>query len=266
MDIHSVQAIDVHAHYGLNVTKKSKLLDRLASGDGNTVVQRARVANTRLTVVSPLTALFPRLEGDAVAGNIEAREVVAQTPGLLQWVVVNPLAPKTYEQACSMLALPTCVGIKIHPEEHGYPIIKHGQKLFEFASDQTAVMITHSGEQNSMPADFVKFANDFPEVRLITSHLGCGWDDDPGHQVRAISQAKHGNVYVDTSSAKSITPGLVEWAVAEIGAERILYGTDSPLYFAPMQRARIDYAEIPDAAKQRILCQNAEELLEISKT
>ena len=32
------------------------------------------------------------------------------------------------------------------------------------------------------------------------------------------------------SSARSILPGLVEWAVAEVGAEKILFGTDSPLY------------------------------------
>ena len=85
------------------------------------------------------------------------------------------------------------------------------------------------------------------------------------HQVRAVQRSRHGNVYADTSSSRSIVPGLIEWAVREVGAERILYGTDSPLYFAPMQRARIDQAEMPDEAKRVILRGNAERLLGLTE-
>jgi predicted TIM-barrel fold metal-dependent hydrolase len=69
----------------------------------------------------------------------------------------------------------------------------------------------------------------------------------------------------DTSSAKSITSNLIEWAVGEIGAEHILYGTDSPLYFAPMQRARIDNADISDRDKRLILHDNAARLFDLTK-
>jgi len=176
-------------------------------------------------------------------------------------VVVNPLESATFDQASEMLKSPTCAGVKVHPEEHGFPIAEHGRALFEFAAAHDAVMMAHSGQEKSMPEDFVALANDFPEVRLIVAHLGNGWDEDPGHQVRAIRAARHGNVFVDTSSAKSIMPGLIEWAVQEIGAERILYGTDSPLYFAPMQRARIDYAGVEPEDKRKILHDNAVSLL-----
>jgi hypothetical protein len=83
-------------------------------------------------------------------------------------------------------------------------------------------------------------------------------------QVRAIQGSRHGNVYTDTSSAMSITTGLLEWAVGEVGAEKILFGTDTPLYYAPMQRARVDTAEITDQEKTRILRGNAERLLGIT--
>ena len=85
-------------------------------------------------------------------------------------------------------------------------------------------------------------------------------------QVRAIQESTAGNVYVDTSSARSIMPGLVEWAVSEIGAERILYGTDTPLYSASMQRARIDLADVTDEQKRLILRENAISLLELPLT
>ncbi len=53
--------------------------------------------------------------------------------------------------------------------------------------------------------------------------------------------------------------------MSEIGSERILYGTDTPLYSPPMQRARIDRAEISDAHKQRILRDNAMKLFQLSE-
>ena len=121
-------------------------------------------------------------------------------------------------------------------------------------------MLTHSSEQNSLAADFVQWANAFPEVRLILAHIGCGWDGDLTHQVRAIQQTTHGNVYADTSSARSVTPGLIEWAVKEVGVDRVLFGTDTPLYHVAMQRARIDHADLSDADKKRILRDNAIDL------
>jgi predicted TIM-barrel fold metal-dependent hydrolase len=63
----------------------------------------------------------------------------------------------------------------------------------------------------------------------------------------------------------SITSGLIEWAVKEIGADRIFYGTDSPLYFAPMQRARVEHAEISDEDKRLILRENALARLELGE-
>ena len=260
-----IQAIDVHGHYGRYVRGAHALSDRFASGDAETVVKRARAACTRLTIVSPLSGLLPRHEADAEAGNCEAAEVVARTGGLLQWVIVNPLQPQTYGQAAQMLQSPKCVGIKIHPEEHGYPISEQGEAIFEFAAEHDAVVLTHSGDPNSHPQAFVTWANRHANVRIILAHLGNGGCavGDPCLQVSAIQQGRHGNLYVDTSSARSILPGLVEWAVSQIGSQWILYGTDTPLYLAAMQRARIDHAEISDQDKRRILATNAESLLDI---
>ncbi len=259
------QAIDVHAHYGADKNGASEMLRRFYSGGLNVVLERARRAGTLLSIVSPLEALMPRHNADPVAGNKHAAKKIAATKGTLQYVVVDPLKPETFDQASEMLGQPHCVGIKIHPEEHGYPITRHGETIFKFAAERHAVVQSHSGEQNSLPEDFVPFADRFPEVTLIVSHLGCGWDGDPTHQVRAIQKAKHRNIYTDTSSAMSITSGLIEWAVKEAGADRILYGTDSPLYFAPMQRARIDNADISDADKRLILRKNAEALFGLTK-
>jgi uncharacterized protein len=55
-------------------------------------------------------------------------------------------------------------------------------------------------------------------------------------------------------------PGLIEWAVREVGPERVLFGTDTPLYDTAMQRARIDQADLTDDQKRLILRDNAARL------
>ncbi len=263
MTINDIVAIDVHGHYGVYYRKELTLHNRFMTATASQVEDRARRSGIGTTVVSPLLGLVPRFEADAVKGNEEAARVVEETPGLLQWVILNPNQPETFIQAAERLKHPKCVGIKIHPEEHGYPIKREGGRIFEFAARHAAVVLTHSGEQNSLPEDCVPFANDFPELNLILAHLGCGWDNDLGHQVRAIQASRNGNLHVDTSSANSIIPGLIEWAVEEIGCRRILFGTDTPLYSAAMQRRRIETAEISEEDKRAILRDNALALLKL---
>lgn len=262
-------AIDVHGHVGRYLqTGVMSLKAQWMGGDAATVVGRARAANIRYTVVSPLASLLPRGTTDVLAGNEEACRTVERTPGLLLWVVLNPFQPAAFQQARQMLNGPKCVGIKIHPEEHGYRIADQGAAVFRFAAEFGAAILTHSGEANSMPADYVPFANDFPEVALILAHLGNSGDgvETPELQVRAMQESRHGNMYTDTSSAQSLLPGLIEWAVAEVGAERILFGTDTPLYSSHSQRARIDYADLSNEQKQCILRDNARRILSVPET
>ena len=115
-----------------------------------------------------------------------------------------------------------------------------------------------------MPDEFVTFADDHSNIQLILAHIGCRPEAySVDLQVRAVQASRHGNIFADTSSSNSICAGLIEWAVAEIGADHVLYGTDTPLYFAPSQRARIDDMDIPVEQKRLILRDNAERLLRL---
>ena len=257
MSVHEIKAIDVHAHYGPFQLKESPVFSQLMSSGADRVVERAKMSNTEFTFVSPSGALTPPGDNDAITWNEQASNDIRRIPELRFWVVVDPRKAETYDQAEIMLKLPHCVGIKIHPESHSYPISEFGSEIFRFAHENSAVVLSHSGHENSAPEEFITFANEFPDVTMIIAHLGNTRDGNPVHQVSAIQKAQHGNLYVDTSSSMSILSGLLEWAVHEIGSDRILYGTDSPLYLAPMQRMRIDIAEIEDEDKKKILRKNA---------
>ncbi|MEO8765985.1 MAG: amidohydrolase family protein [Ginsengibacter sp.] len=264
-----INAIDVHGHYGTYVEDNcDPLVCKFMSAGADEVVSRAKAAKILWTIVSPLDGLLPRgVSVNCRIANESAFETIQITPGLLQYVIVNPLQKETYDQARVMLKHRKCVGIKIHPEEHCYRIKDFGNELFEFFTEVNAPVMTHSGCPNSLPEDFVPFTNHFPKVRLLLAHLGngAGKGQQADLQVRALQDGQHENIWIDTSSARSIIPGLIEWAVEQVGAKRLIFGSDTPLYHVAVQRERIEAAEISQVDKRLILRENAIDFFNLSE-
>jgi predicted TIM-barrel fold metal-dependent hydrolase len=198
-----------------------------------------------------------------VLGNRDAAAAAETNSALRFWTIVDPRVPASYEQSDELLGHPGCAGIKIHPHAHAYEIREHGPAIFAFAAERKAVVLTHSGDIGSYPEDFVPFADQYPEVQLILAHLGNSDDGSVSRQVEAIERGRNGNLWVDTSSARSMFSGVIEWAVQRIGYDRMLFGTDTPLYWAGAQKGRIESADIGENAKSAILWDNAAALLEI---
>lgn len=254
------KAIDVHGHFGKYDRGAGGLRDQMMSGSIEVVRRRAQAADICLTVVSAIHAFIP-YGGDVLRGNDEAREVSERYSDIRFWVVLNPRIRETYRQVESFLTHPRCKGIKIHPTDHGYEIRDYGDEIFEFAASHGTLIMTHSGCPGSFPEDFIYFANRYPQVSLILAHLGNSVDGTLSRQVHVLKGTRNGNVYIDTSSAMSIYSGLIEWAVSEVGAQHLIFGTDTPLYFTACQKARIEYAEIGEGDKRAILFENAAGLL-----
>jgi uncharacterized protein len=109
----------------------------------------------------------------------------------------------------------------------------------------------------STPAGIADLARRHPRVTIIMAHLGGGgW-----RGVRDIQPCP--NVVVDTSGAQP-QDGLVEYAVRELGADRVVFGSDWPLRDVAVQRARIDGAELGDTEKDAILGGNMARMLDLS--
>jgi predicted TIM-barrel fold metal-dependent hydrolase len=255
--VFSLPAIDIHGHFGTNCPAGRHIIRPFGSAEPPEVVQIIRRCNIAKIIVSPMESLFPFGDADVLQGNLSAARAVAEYHELLQWVVVNPLEERSFEQAAELLKISKAVGVKIHPVAHIYDIKDRGEKIFNFAAQHDLVVLTHSGDAQSLPEDFVPFANDFPNVKLILAHLGNSPSDDRMLHAKAIEMSRHGNIYVDTSSAMNILPNVLETAVKRVGADKILFGSDTPLYFTPMQRVRIEFSDISELDKRKILRENA---------
>lgn len=258
-------AIDVHAHFGMadGFPQKGKEKEFLFLPQ-DVLDEMRKEAGVRVVMASAAEGIFPFGAHTVAEANRRLFELTQTVPWLYQWVIVNPLEPETYIQAREMLKEQKCVGIKIHPDAHGYSVAEYGNEIFAFASEFQAVVETHSGDKLSMPEEYVVFADRYPAVRILLSHLGNGCDGDVTHQVRAVLKGRNGNLYTDVSSVKSILPGLVEWAVREIGSDHIMFGSDSPLHHMGMMRSRIDYAMLPAQDKENILYRTANRLFSLN--
>ena len=258
----TMYAIDVHAHFGDYDAGAGSgaLVNRLFGGGIDVVRRRAQAAGVRLTVVSALTTFMP-YGGNPFKGNDESRSAAEKHDDICFWAVLDPRLKESYRQVEALLAHPRCKGIKIHPQRHFYEIRQYGDEVFSFAAGNRAVVLTHSGDPGSFPEDFIPFTDRHSQVRLILAHLGNNSEAGMSRQVCAVQRSQAGNVFIDTSSARSIYSGLIEWAVETIGADRLLFGTDTPLYSVACHKARIESAEISQAAKRAILFRNAARLL-----
>ena len=106
----------------------------------------------------------------------------------------------------------------------------------------------------SMPTDLAELAARHPQVSLICGHTGNDWE----RSVRAIRTAK--NVSTDLSGSDP-TAGMVEMAVRELGAQRVIYGSDFPGRSFASQLAKVYGADLPASARRLILRDNLRRLL-----
>jgi len=98
----------------------------------------------------------------------------------------------------------------------------------------------------STPLDVALLARRHPRARLICGHSGGTWE--PG--IRAIRDCP--NVAVETAGFDP-TAGMVEMAVRELGAERVIFGSDAPGRSFGSQLGKVVGADITETERRLIL-------------
>jgi uncharacterized protein len=107
----------------------------------------------------------------------------------------------------------------------------------------------------STPYDLVELAKRHPQAQIICGHTGGNWELG----IRAIRATP--NVYADLAGSDP-TSGFVEMAVRELGAERVIYGSDVGGRSFASQVAKVLGANVSSAAKDLILGGNLRRLLQ----
>jgi predicted TIM-barrel fold metal-dependent hydrolase len=106
----------------------------------------------------------------------------------------------------------------------------------------------------SRPGDLVQVAARYPDYPMICGHTGGDWELG----IRAVRASK--NLSVEVGGGYP-TRGQVEMAVRELGAERVIYGSDVTGRSFASQLGKVHGARISDEQKALIFSENLRRLM-----
>lgn len=169
-------------------------------------------------------------EPDAARAEIDRQVLRKGMAGLKLWVAVRASDPRVIQ-------------VVRHAASLGVPILQH-------------VWIKAGGNQGgeSSPDDLAELATAVPEARIIMGHLGgAGF-----HGIESVRHLK--NVYAETGGSEPES-GIVEMAVARLGPNRVIFGSDATGRQMAVQLGKVLGADLPDDVKKRILWGNLNAIL-----
>ncbi|HEV2125277.1 MAG TPA: amidohydrolase family protein [Chloroflexota bacterium] len=110
------------------------------------------------------------------------------------------------------------------------------------------------GQYVSDGREVAYLAERLPHAKLILAHMSGG--GDWAYSMKAVRP--YPNVFLDISGS-SVDAGMIEEAIEHVGAERILFGTDSSMCEGV---GKLQGASIPDETKRQIWGANLQRVLE----
>jgi predicted TIM-barrel fold metal-dependent hydrolase len=151
------------------------------------------------------------------------------------------------------------VGLKLWVAAHldcpeGDAIVARAAELKAIVFQHTWIKAGGNEPGESTPMDVAVVAARHPKASLICGHTGGQWELG----IRVVRGLP--NVAIDLAGSDP-TAGMVEMAVRELGARRILYGSDVPGRSFASQLAKVLGANVPDEARRLILGENLRRLL-----
>lgn len=151
------------------------------------------------------------------------------------------------------------VGVKLWvakrcDEDEIDPLVTRAAELQALIFQHTWLKIAGNLPGESTPMELAVLAARHPQARFVCGHSGGDWEIG----LRAIRPLS--NVFADLAGGDPMA-GQTEMAVRELGAERVLFGSDAPGRSFASQLAKVHGAELSAAAKQAIFSGNLKRLL-----
>ena len=151
-------------------------------------------------------------------------------------------------------------GIKLHPDMQHFSLADEKTDRLFAACEGVCPMMFHTGDRryhNSNPSLIPPILDRHPRLQLICAHFGgySEWDE-------AVQCLRDTNVFVDTSSSFfSLTPERARELIGLYGEDRVLFGTDFPMWDAQPEIDFLMNLGLPDAALRKIFSENLMKLL-----
>lgn len=158
-------------------------------------------------------------------------------------------------------------GIKLHPDMQGFAIDEPKSiRLLETCGSRLPILF-HTGDSRyrfSNPPQLIPVLERFPETTFIAAHMGgyTIWQE----ATRALA-GKYSNLYVDISSTMfALPPEVCRELVYAYGTDRVLFGTDFPMWRPKEELERFHALGLTDREERQILFENAAGILKLSHT
>ncbi len=265
--------IDLHTHIfpakiaGKTIEKLEGLSGLRAATDGTLEGLQASMeeAGVRASVVMPVITKPEQFASiNSYARKISRDTLPAADGGFFSFGAVHPYSPEMEAQLREVKEL-GLLGIKIHPDYLGVMIDDPKMyRLIDRASELGLAICIHAGIDIGLP-DKVhcppeKSAAMLREVRpekCILAHMGgwMQWED-----VERLLVGR--NVWFDTSMARRfLEPETMKRMIRAHGADRIVFGTDSPWGGQAEEIQFIRELGLSAAEEEKLFSGNARKLL-----
>lgn len=175
---------------------------------------------------------YEALVDPSVSSAEQSRALRAAVGGRVKYFdVFDPRSPESLSRVAGALADPECAGVKMHPSFHETPADDQGYgPLFDLAEETGTPVLTHSWDASptnplqhlSHPSRFRRHLSDHPGVTLVLGHAG----GRPGAMESVVAlRSEFPNVHVDLAG-DYYDSGLIGLLADQVGAERVLFGSD----------------------------------------
>jgi uncharacterized protein len=233
-----MRIIDAHCHIGQGRYK------RLTPSELITLMDENRIEKAVVCPVEEHITVYNR------EGNDYLLDAVRKHPDrLIGFATVNPWYGDTAVEELQRAVGEGLRGLKLHSTLQGYfindelvyPVIETAQELDIPVYFHTATPIF------SLPLQLSDLAGEFPGVRFIMGHAAASdfWIDAvPATQM-------HDNIFVESSLRSGST--VLQELVHELGAGRLMFGSDTPCSTMAVELAKIDSLELSPVDKQMVL-------------
>jgi len=157
-------------------------------------------------------------------------------------------------------------GIKIHPDIQGFAIDDERMlPVYALCQDAQLPILMHTGDHRynfSNPDRLLPILKAFPRLTVIGAHFGgwSVWDD------AATALSDYPNLFVDCSSTFPFANNdllLGERLIAKYGYERVLFGSDFPMWSPKRELETFFSLNLSDDARRAILSENAKKVYQI---